>query len=80
MCGRSNVSNAREYASTMYLPPILWPAIAVYGDSYLMFHEDSILKFTNNSAKQRGGAIFVDTQLAFAPCFFNTPIKYFLNQ
>ena len=44
--------------------------LAMYGDSYLMFHEDSILKFTNNSAKQRGGAIFVDTQLAFAPCFF----------
>ena len=44
--------------------------LAMYGNSYLMFHKDSILNFTNNSAKHRGGAIFVDTQLEFAPCFF----------
>ena len=44
--------------------------LAMYGNSYLMLHKDSILNFTNNSAKHRGGAIFVDTQLAFAPCFF----------
>ena len=44
--------------------------LAMYGNSYLMFHNESIVHFTNNSAKNRGGAIFVDTQLAFAPCFF----------
>ena len=44
--------------------------LAMYGDSYLMFHKYSILNFTKNSAKNRGGAIFVNTQLAFAPCFF----------
>ena len=44
--------------------------LSMYGDSYLMFHRDSIANFTNNSAKHKGGAIFVDSQLAFAPCFF----------
>ena len=44
--------------------------LSMYGDSYLMFHRDSIVNFTNNSAKHKGGAIFVDSQLAFAPCFF----------
>ena len=44
--------------------------LAMYGNSYVMFHQDSALNFTNNSAKEKGGAIFVDTQLKFAPCFF----------
>ena len=44
--------------------------LAMYGDSYLVFRNDSLLNFTNNSANHRGGAIFVDTQLVFAPCFF----------
>ena len=44
--------------------------LAMYANSYLMFHKDSFLNFTNNSAKQSGGAMFVDTQLVFAPCFF----------
>ena len=44
--------------------------LAMYGNSYVMFHPDSALNFTNNSAKEKGGAIFVDTQLKLAPCFF----------
>ena len=44
--------------------------LAMYGNSYVMFHQDSTLNFINNSAKGKGGAIFVDTQLIFAPCFF----------
>ena len=35
-----------------------------------MFHQDSTLNFTNNTAKEKGGVIFVDTQLKLAPCFF----------
>ena len=44
--------------------------LAMYGNSYVMFHQDSALNFTNNSAKEKGGAVFVDTQLKLAPCFF----------
>ena len=44
--------------------------LAMYGNSYLMFHNDSTLNFTNNTAKHRGGAIFVDTELFYTPCFF----------
>ena len=44
--------------------------LALYGDSYLTFHEYSILNFTNNKA-QRGGAIFVNTlNSAESPCFY----------
>ena len=42
----------------------------MYGSSYLMFEKDSILYFTNNSAQQRGGAIFVERQQNMSPCFF----------
>ena len=44
--------------------------LAMYGNSYLMLHKGAILNFTNNSAKHRGGAIFAETQLELAPCFF----------
>ena len=44
--------------------------LAMYENSYLVLHKNSFIDFTNNSAKQRGGAIFVDTQLQYAPCFF----------
>ena len=44
--------------------------LAMYGNSYIVLHKNSLFDFTNNSAKQRGGAIFVDTQLLYAPCFF----------
>ena len=45
--------------------------LAMYGESYLMFEENSLLNFTNNSAKQKGGAIFVNTQLInYSPCFY----------
>ena len=30
--------------------------LALYQNSYLVFHDNSSLKFTNNTAKQRGGA------------------------
>ena len=43
--------------------------LAMYGGSYLMFEEHSFLNFTNNSA-QKGGAIFVETQLKNSFCFF----------
>ena len=42
----------------------------MYGDSYLLFEENSILEFTNNKAKQRGGAIFIQTILPKSPCFY----------
>ena len=45
-----------------------------------MFHKDSIVDFTNNSAKHRGGAIFVDTELVIAPCFFQYSSDYTLPQ
>ena len=44
--------------------------LAMYENSYLVFHENSSIDFFNNRAKKRGGAIFVDTQLIYAPCFF----------
>ena len=37
--------------------------LAMYGGSYLVFKNNSLLNFTNNRAKQKGGAIFVNTQL-----------------
>ena len=43
--------------------------LAMYVDSHLMFNKDSFLNFTNNSAKQRGGAIFVDSTHTIS-CFF----------
>ena len=33
--------------------------LAMYGDSYLLFENNSILNFTKNKAEQRGGAIFI---------------------
>ena len=44
--------------------------LAMYGESYLVFEENCLLTFTNNMAKQRGGAIFVYTQLPISSCFF----------
>ena len=44
--------------------------LAMYGDSYLVFGKDSILNFTNNRAKQNGGAVFVSTKQEYIPCFF----------
>ena len=44
--------------------------LAMYGESYLVFEENSLLNFINNMAKQRGGAIYVHTQLLNSPCFF----------
>ena len=44
--------------------------LALYRNSYLVFYENSVLNFTNNTA-QRGGAIFVDDQPGVQdPCFF----------
>ena len=53
--------------------------LAMYGDSYLEFNNNSFLNFTNNKARQRGGAIFVQstTQLSSIPlCFFSTPYQF----
>ena len=44
--------------------------LAMYGESYLVFEENSILNFTNNKAKHRGGAIFVDALSTKSPCFY----------
>ena len=45
--------------------------LAMYGESYLVFEENSLLHFTNNSANHRGGAIFVSaTLLPNSPCFY----------
>ena len=44
--------------------------LAMYGESYLVFDENSLLNFTSNIAKQRGGAVFVHTLLANSPCFY----------
>ena len=46
--------------------------LAMYGNSYLVFQEYSLLNFTNNKAKHRGGAIFVDSSTEFIKfaCFF----------
>ena len=44
--------------------------LALYQNSYLVFCENSVLNFTNNTA-QRGGAIFADDQPGVQdPCFF----------
>ena len=45
--------------------------LAMYGDSYLMFGNHSMLSFTNNSA-MLGGAIYVETSylLSESVCFF----------
>ena len=43
--------------------------LAMYGESYVVFEENSLLNFTNNKA-QRGGAIFVNTLSANFPCFY----------
>ena len=51
--------------------------LAMYGDSYLEINNNSFLNFTNNRARQRGGAIFVQstTQLSSIPlCFFQYSI------
>ena len=44
--------------------------LAMYGNSYLVFEEDSILNFTNNRARDKGGAIFVSNRQERIPCFF----------
>ena len=44
--------------------------LAMYGESYLVFKENSILHFTNNKAMNRGGAIFVNVILPNFPCFY----------
>ena len=47
--------------------------LAIFGNSYFVFHEGSILNLTSNRAKHRGGAIFVETHVllfVYDPCFF----------
>ena len=44
--------------------------LAIYGDSYVLLKENSFLNFTNNRAKKRGGAIFIERRLPKFPCFF----------
>ena len=44
--------------------------LALYRRSYLVLYENSVLNFTNNTAKQRGGAIFVDIQFGIGACFY----------
>ena len=47
--------------------------LAMYGKSYLVFQEYSLLNFTNNKAKHRGGAMFVDKSTQYInnyACFF----------
>ena len=44
--------------------------LALYANSYLVLHEHAVINFTYNSARLRGGAIFVEKQLDNAPCFF----------
>ena len=44
--------------------------LAMYGDSYLLFEDNSTLNFTKNKAEQRGGAIFINTILPISPCFY----------
>ena len=44
--------------------------LAMYGDSYLLFEDNSILEFTKNKAKERGGAIFILKILPESPCFY----------
>ena len=44
--------------------------LAMYGESYLVFKENSILHFINNKAMNKGGAIFVNVMLPNFPCFY----------
>ena len=46
--------------------------LALYQRSYLVLYKNSVLNFTNNTAKQRGGAIFVDIQFDtnIGTCFY----------
>ena len=44
--------------------------LAMYANSFLVFYNNSILNFTYNSAKQRGGTIFVDAVPDYNSCFF----------
>ena len=44
--------------------------LAMYENTYLVFEENSLLNFTNNMAKERGGAIYVHTIQSYSPCFF----------
>ena len=44
--------------------------LAMYSDSYILFEENSVLNFTKNKAKERGGAIFIHTILPESPCFY----------
>ena len=53
--------------------------LALYGDSYLLLENGSLLTFTNNTA-QRGGAMFVETSTIslfnkqqIEPCFYQFP-------
>ena len=59
--------------------------LAMYGESYLIFQEYSILNFTNNKAR-RGGAIFVNALSTKSPCFYQdafvwrqSPKAYFIG-
>ena len=55
--------------------------LTMYANSFLVFYEHSILNFTYNSAKQRGGTIFVDAACQSTILVFsNTLITRFLNQ
>ena len=51
--------------------------LAMYGTSYLVLKENSFLNFTNNKAKNRGGAIFVERVLERFPCFFQNTFTSF---
>ena len=53
--------------------------LAMYGESYLLFGEDSILNFINNTARDRGGAIFVSNKRERIPCFFQY-LNFTLNK
>ena len=44
--------------------------LAMYGESYLVFKENSVLHFINNKAMNKGGAIFVNVILPNFPCFY----------
>ena len=44
--------------------------LAMYGQSYLVFEENSLLHFINNKAMNKGGAIFVNVILPNFPCFY----------
>ena len=57
-------------SSTTTLHGIDGGGLAMYDGFYLIFEENSFLNFTNNSAMQKGGAIFVEMQLPNSFCFF----------